>query len=610
MKYNRVNIFFVLIYILRDFNKYLKAFESHIGRGLYLSFFLTILAGLAEGLGISLLLPLFHLFNNQNAPESFGISRFLFKFLEKLNLDESYGIILLLIIIAFIVKGIFIFLTFSYNSFLKGRLLVSLKKRLFYSYSEMSFEYFLRNNIGDLTNIINEQVNLSVRAFNSLYTVGLRSINCIIYLIFAYSIAGISSFIAIIGSLIILFIFRWLNTATKQISIKTASQNSKLSNLTIDSLNSFKYLKATNQFKIKLNQIVNHINILSKYQIRTGILEGFTAAAREPISVTVIILIILVQLFLIKKPIDSLLVSIILFYRALISTLGVQGSWQKTQEFVGSLEVVLDKLNSLSKNIEKNGTQKIINFKKDIFFKNVYFKFDESKNYILKNLNFRLPANKSIAFVGKSGSGKTTLANLICLLLKPNSGEIYIDNIDSSDIETNSWRDQIGYVSQETIIFDDTISNNISLSFKKEKDDKELFSRIKDSAAKANIDEFIESLPDGYQTYVGGSGLKLSGGQRQRIFIARELFRNPKLLILDEATSALDNISEKAIQKSIDLLKGKITVILIAHRISTLKNTDCLYIINEGRIEEYGTFSDLIQDKESFFSKLISNQML
>ena len=211
-----------------------------------------------------------------------------------------------------------------------------------------------------------------------------------------------------------------------------------------------------------------------------------------------------------------------------------------------------------------------------------------------------MPANKSIAFVGKSGSGKTTLANLICLLLKPNAGEIYIDNINSSDIETESWRDQIGYVSQETIIFDDTISNNISLSSKKEKGDQELLSRIKDSAAQANIDQFIESLPNGYETYVGGSGLKLSGGQRQRIFIARELFRNPKLLILDEATSALDNISEKAIQKSIDLLKGKITVILIAHRISTLKNTDYLYVLNEGKIEECGTFRDLSEMKNLF----------
>ena len=391
------------------------------------------------------------LFNKQNSEPKFGIANFLYDLLNKFNFSDSYRIIFLLIILAFIVKGFFIFLTFSYNSFLKGQLLVRLKKRLFINYSKMSYKYYLKNNIGDLTNIFNEQVNLSVRAFNSLYTVGLRTINCIIYLLFAYSIAGISSIIAILGSLIILFIFRWLNTATKKLSLKSAKENSKLASINIESLRSFKYLKATNQFRIKAEQIEKYIKSLSNYQINTGIFEGFTSASREPIAVTVIILIISVQLFFISKPIDSLLVSIILFYRALISTLGVQGSWQKTQEYVGSLEIVLGKLKSLSKNLESNGSKKIFQFKENIKFKNVYFKFDGSKEYIIKNLNFELPAYKSIAFVGKSGAGKTTIANLICLLFKPTSGKIFIENFDSSEIEINSWRDQIGYVSQETL---------------------------------------------------------------------------------------------------------------------------------------------------------------
>ena len=599
-----------MVQILIDFYKYLKAFESDVGRGIYLSFFFTILAGLAEGLGISLLLPLFQLFNPQDSKSQFGLSNFLLNLLNKFNIADSYGIIFLLIITAFLIKGFLIFLAFSYNSSLKGKLMKSLKRRLFNNYSKMSYEYYLQNNIGNLTNIINEQVNLSVRAFNNLYTVGLRTINCIIYLIFAYTIAGISSSIAILGSLIILFIFRWLNTTTKKLSLKSAKENSNLANITIESLTSFKYLKATNKFKIKLKQIEDNIKKLSDYQIKTGILESFTVASREPISVTVIFLIISLQLFLLNKPIDSLLVSIILFYRALISTLGVQGSWQKTQEYIGSFEVVLEKLKSCSNNLEQNGNKYIIEFKKNIKFKNIYFKFDKSKEFIIKNLNFELPAFKSIAFVGQSGAGKTTIANLICLLLKPTKGNIFIDDHDASEIELGSWRDQIGYVSQETTIFDDSIANNIAFSFGPEKNNKNIISRIKESARLANIDKFIEKLPHGYQTLVGGNGLKLSGGQRQRIFIARELFRKPKILILDEATSALDNISEKAIQRSIDLLRGKITVILIAHRISTLKNTDYLYVVNDGKIQEFGKFNDLISNPKSFFSKLVSSQML
>ncbi|OUL43738.1 hypothetical protein B0W81_02365 [Prochlorococcus sp. HOT_208_60] len=600
----------MLVYILKDFYKYLKVFERDIGRGIYLSFFLTIIAGLAEGLGISLLIPLFNLFKDQSKNEFFGISKILFNVLNNLNLNNSYWILFSLIILAFLFKGFLIFLTFSYNSILKGKLLVNLKKRLFSNYLRMTYQYYLNNNTGDLTNIVNEQVNLSVRAFNSLYTVGLRTINCIIYLLFAYALAGLSSLIAILGSLFILFVFRWLNSATKRLSVKTAKSNSELSNLTIETLNSFKYLKATNQFKIKFNQIEKSINKLSKYQIKTGIFDGFTAALREPIAVIVIILILSVQLFFIDKPIDSLLVSIILFYRALISTLGVQGSWQRTQEYIGSLEIVLEKLRTSSNNFEKNGSTKITELKNRIYFKNVSFKFDESSEFIIKNLSFELPAFKSIGFVGKSGSGKTTLANLICLLLKPSLGKIYFDKYDSADIDLDSWRNQIGYVSQETTMFDDTISNNISLLFENFKDNKESFLRIKNAASKANIDKFIESLPNGYQTYVGNNGLRLSGGQRQRIFIARELFRNPKILILDEATSALDTISEKAIQESIDLLKGKITIILIAHRTSTLQNTDYLYVLNKGKIEESGKFKNLKNDPNSFFSRLISSQML
>ena len=274
-----------MIYILKDFYKYFKVFEKDIGRGLYLSFFFTILAGLAEGLGISLLLPLFNLFKDQNKNELFGIAKILFKILNNFNLNNSYWILFLLIILAFLVKGFLIFLTFSYNSILKGKLLVNLKKRLFTNYLGMSYQYYLNNNTGDLTNIVNVQVNLSVRAFNSLYTVGLRTINCIIYLLFAYALAGLSSLIAILGSLIILFVFRWLNNATKKLSVKTAQSNSNLANLTIETLNSFKYLKATNQFKIKFNQIEKSINKLSKYQIKTGIFDGFTAALREPIAV-------------------------------------------------------------------------------------------------------------------------------------------------------------------------------------------------------------------------------------------------------------------------------------------------------------------------------------
>ena len=598
-----------MVLIIRDFFRFLKIFQSFIGNGIYLSFFLTIIAGLAEGFGITLLLPIFQNISGSKEVINFGISHQVINSFSSLGLTNSYEKILILITLAFFTKGLFIFITFTYNSFLKGNLLKILKIKMFSGYSTMNYKYFLNNNIGELSNILNEQTNLSIRGFNNLYTVGLRAINCVIYLMFACSLAGVTGAYAIIGAFIILFLFRWLNKATKKISIKTAKANGKISQLSIESLQAFKYLKSTNQFNI-YKKIINKETLnLSKYQIKTGIYEAITSASREPISILIIMIILLIQITFISKPIDSLLVALILFYRALISTLGVQGSWQRTQEYVGSLEVVINKIKNLYNNQEINGFKKIKNFNDSIEISDLFFKFSQNSKYLIKNLNIKIKAKQSIAFVGQSGSGKTTIANILCLLLEPSKGEILIDGIKTSEIDKNSWRNQIGYVSQETTIFNCTIAENISLMFGYSQN-KDLLPQIKKVASKANIDSFIESLPMGYKTIVGEQGIKLSGGQKQRIFIARELYRQPKILILDEATSALDTISELAIQKSIDSLRGKITIIIIAHRISTIRNSDYLYVIHKGEIIEMGTFDSLSSRKDTFFNKLISSQKI
>ena len=597
-----------MVDIIFSFIKYLKIFQKYTRGGIYLSFFLTTLAGLSEGLGITLLLPIVQSISGNIPKNDQGISKFIFIFLNNLNLSESYGFILFLITLAFIIKAILIFLTYTYNSFLRGKLINDLKKKIFYGFEKMSYEYYLNNNIGDLTNILNEQINLSVRGFNSLYVVGLRAINCAIYLIFACALSGITGLVAIAGSFIILFVFKWLNTATKKMSIKTANANSKLANITIESLQNFKYLKSTNKFLIKSKEAKESIKELSDYQTRTGILEGFTSACREPIAVLVIMMILFVQVAFLNKPIDTLVVSLILFYRGLISTLGVQGNWQNTQIYLGSFEIVINKIDSLFSNAESNGLKKIKAFK-EIKFSNVSFKYLKKEEYALEKINLIIPSKNSIAFVGKSGSGKSTIANLICSILKPSAGKIEIDNNNITRIDINDWREKIGYVSQEMAIFDNTIGYNISLK-QNYKNDLDLNSRIKYAAEKANIDKFIENLPDKYETRVGEQGFRLSGGQKQRLFIAREIYKKPDILILDEATSALDAVSEKAIKKSIALLKGKMTLILIAHRISTIKDSDYLYVIDKGSLIEEGTYNELSNKEDSFFNYLIASQKL
>jgi subfamily B ATP-binding cassette protein MsbA len=215
-----------------------------------------------------------------------------------------------------------------------------------------------------------------------------------------------------------------------------------------------------------------------------------------------------------------------------------------------------------------------------------------------------------VAFVGESGAGKSTLVDILTLMLKPRAGEVRIDGVPGDQIHLPSWRAQIGYVSQETVVFDDTIANNICMWVGNPAKDEALMARIREAARRAHIHHHIETLPAGYHTVVGDRGIRLSGGQRQRLFIARELFRKPNLLILDEATSALDTDSERHIQESIDALKGEITVVIIAHRLSTIRNVDHVYVFDQGRLVEDGPFARLRDREDSKFGRLVAAQAL
>lgn len=215
-----------------------------------------------------------------------------------------------------------------------------------------------------------------------------------------------------------------------------------------------------------------------------------------------------------------------------------------------------------------------------------------------------------VAFVGESGAGKSTLIDTLTLLLRPKKGNVFIDGLNAVEIDKDSWRSQIGYVSQETVVFDDTIANNICLWKGDYRKDENVRKRVEEAAKRAYAHRFIETLQDGYETTVGDRGVRLSGGQRQRLFIARELYKNPKLLILDEATSSLDTESERYIQKSIDSLKGSMTVVIIAHRLSTIKNADLIYVLDDGEIIEQGSYDELSNDEKSRFSKMVAIQSL
>jgi subfamily B ATP-binding cassette protein MsbA len=270
--------------------------------------------------------------------------------------------------------------------------------------------------------------------------------------------------------------------------------------------------------------------------------------------------------------------------------------------------MVDDEFQAVRRHQESSGDRVLDPLHEGITFENVSFSYDDEA--AIRDVSLDIPANTTVALVGESGAGKSTLVDMLTLLLKPQSGTIRIDGVDGRDVDFASWRSQIGYVSQETVVFDDTIANNISLWQGDMEDDPDLRERVIDAAERAHAHHFIQDLPNGYQTVVGDRGVRLSGGQRQRLFVARELFKRPNLLILDEATSALDTESERYIQDSIDALKGEMTVVIIAHRLSTIKNVDHVYVLDDGRVIEDGSYHELRGHDQSRFRKMVEMQSL
>lgn len=258
----------------------------------------------------------------------------------------------------------------------------------------------------------------------------------------------------------------------------------------------------------------------------------------------------------------------------------------------------------LSDDVENNRKKKKIkDVKGQITFKNVDFQYKDSNAPILKNLDFTITPGETIAFVGASGAGKTTILNLVIGFFKATGGQVLIDDNDIKNLNLQSYRSHIAVVPQNAILFSDTIRENI-LYGTKDISNEELNKIIK----AANLEELIESLPHGLDTKITEHGRNLSGGQRQRISIARAFVRNPKILVLDEATSALDSVSEKKIQESIENLVKDRTTLVVAHRLSTIRNADKIAVIGNGGLEEFGTYDELMEKKGEFY-KLKKLQM-
>ena len=245
-----------------------------------------------------------------------------------------------------------------------------------------------------------------------------------------------------------------------------------------------------------------------------------------------------------------------------------------------------------------NQSKEKLPLNKGIVLKNLHFNYPKSSRTALKNINFIINARSTVGIVGATGSGKTTTVDIILGLLEANKGTLEVDGKIINKHNIKAWQRSIGYVPQQIFLSDDTVAANIAFGVNSENINEEA---VKHASKLANLHEFVvNELPLKYQTTVGERGIRLSGGQRQRIGIARALYHNPQVLILDEATSALDNLTERAVMDAVQTLRKNLTIILIAHRLSTVRNCDNILLLEKGEIKEQGTFEELIKNNAQF----------
>jgi subfamily B ATP-binding cassette protein MsbA len=293
---------------------------------------------------------------------------------------------------------------------------------------------------------------------------------------------------------------------------------------------------------------------------------------------------------------------IVLFYTVLNPIKAITTAYYNIQRGEASAERIMEVLNTENSITDKPNAIIKQGFNSQIEFKDISFKYKDA--YVLKDFSLTINIGETVALVGQSGSGKSTLANLITRFYDVNKGSILIDGTNIKDVTKKSLRDLMGIVSQDSILFNDTIANNIKLGTQHATDEA-----ILEAASIANADEFIQNLPEKYQTNIGDSGNTLSGGQKQRLSIARAVLKNPPIMVLDEATSALDSESEQLVQIALEKMMQNRTSFVIAHRLSTIQKADTIVVMKKGKIVEQGKHEELLAKKGEYF-KLVSMQSL
>lgn len=570
-----------------------------------LLFGLMLIGMMIEVIGIGMI-PVF--ISSVADPELLFNNRYAAKILTLMGIDDSRELLIVgggILIAVFFVKGAYMIgLNYAKSRFVYGRF-QSISSALFKTYLFSPYIYHLNRNSADLIrNVTNETSLISNCVLLPILTILMQSVTTLG--IFALLLV-VEPVITVITFLVIGFFsgltLKLLKNRIRLHGKVAVKERSRLIKGVNEGMGGIKYVAVTNRQNFFFNKFNHYLQNLKKAEIFVSI----SGQAIKPVNEFVAVLGMMVIAFIMiyqGRPLTAVIPILTLFGAAAIklipATTKIVSQLTTLRYYSHSLDPVHRDIMG-KRDIGSNGSLKAdkyetLPFKSEIVLRDVVFCYPNTELQAINGINLTIKRGEAIGFVGVSGAGKTTIVDMILGLLDPQSGAIYVDGVNIT-AHKQAWQNNIGYIPQFIFLADDTIRNNIAFGIPEEKiSDEKINAAIKAS----QLEELVETLDKGMDTVIGEQGVRISGGQRQRIGIARALYNNPDVLILDEATSALDNITEKYVINAIESLKGKRTIIMIAHRLTTVMNCDRLFTMQNGKIVSEGSYGELLKTSGYF----------
>ena len=579
-------------------------------KGMFVAFLVTsILAALTEGMSISLLVPILQSQGNLDAFQQIPILGSIASQFSDYSVNERIRFVSIVIVFVLVFRGIISYTVNVLGQIMPLRLEQQIVSENYSLMMSVRISFLLNRDYGDLRNDISgwatsvsQMLTYCAAAFSNILVL-------IVYMAMMVLVSWWMCLFAIILLSIMMLILRRVSSGPLHRAGGAANTaRVGLDQMAMESLSGMKLIRLhgaeagmTGRFRVLLDQVVDA-------QRHMALLVSLSNPVLETCGGVFIAILLFGSAVLHEGDphawVGSVLIFLFLMFRLLGPVTHIDFARSRIAGYMPAFERLEQFRQMAQAEREPNGTQPIERLQQDIVLDGVSFAYQSGGRLVLDRISTRIVKGQMTAVVGPSGAGKSTLISLLTRLYDPQAGRILVNDLDLKDLELQSWRRRLAVVSQDIFIFNDTVTNNICFGLSDVP-----MERVRQAVKLAAADEFVETLPEGYNTLLGDRGMRLSGGQQQRIAIARAILVNPDLLIMDEATSHLDSFSERAIQQAIDHLSKNRTMLVIAHRLSTIRRANKVIVLKDGRIVEEGRHEDLLKQRGIYW-EMVEHQRL